>query len=485
MKTVQILATLGTAGLFGTSVLAGDKQQKPNMVIIIGDDISANDLGCYGSKIVKTPNIDALARDGIRFTNAFLTISSSSPSRSSIITGRYPHNTGACELHSPLGEEQVFFPCFLKDAGYYTAQAGKWHIGGESIEPNGPAEKCFDRAGGSKKDGGGESGAEKFVPTLKERPKDKPFFMWFATHDAHRDWDKELDMITPYDPGDVVPGIFLVNDAATRKDLACYYNEVSRFDYFVGEVVRELKRQKVLDNTLIIVMADNGRPFPRAKTLVLDEGIKTPFIIHYPNGICKKGSICNSLVSVVDIAPTLIKLAGAQSSPTFQGRSFDKLLIDPDQLFRNYVFAEHNWHANEAYERMVATDDYVLIENKRPALSVKGNMDTPTGKSLLKAYKENKLNDIQKEILLLPRPEVQLFDRKNDPKQIRNLVQEKPGTAADLLKILHQWQDETGDTTPEYLKPDRSKEKSVDYLDKVEMPGQSRNAKMINNPGPF
>src|SRR5450830_1457197 len=90
--------------------LAHAQQQKPNVVILIADDISMNDFGCYGHPTIKTPNIDALAKDGIRFTNVFLTTSSSSPSRSSIITGRYPHNTGACELHSPIGEEQVFLP---------------------------------------------------------------------------------------------------------------------------------------------------------------------------------------------------------------------------------------------------------------------------------------------------------------------------------------------------------------------------------------
>ena len=91
-----------------------EAKQKPNIVLIIADDVSADDLACYGNKIVKTPNIDQLAGIGIRFNNVFLTASSSSPSRASIVTGRYPHNTGACELHSELGSEQVFFPSILK-----------------------------------------------------------------------------------------------------------------------------------------------------------------------------------------------------------------------------------------------------------------------------------------------------------------------------------------------------------------------------------
>lgn len=486
-KSIRLIGVMGVTTFTLLPVaLAANAAEKPNMVIIIGDDISSADLGCYGSKQVKTPNIDALASTGMKFTNAYLTISSSSPSRSSIITGRYPHNTGACELHSPLGEEQIFFPSAIKQQGYYTAQAGKWHIGGDSTEPNGPALKCFDRTGGSRKDGGGDSGSKRFVQYLRERPKDKPFFMWFAPHDAHRDyWDKEVSEIETYNPDNVTPDMFHVNDAPTRKDLAGYYNEVTRFDLYVGKVVEELKQQNIFENTIIIVMADNGRPFPRAKTLLYQDGIKTPFIVHYPKGISKKGSVCNSLVSVIDIAPTLVKLAGGELSPTFQGQSFEKLFTNPDQKFRQYVFAEHNWHANEAYERMIATEQYVLIENKRPMLTVKANMDTPTGKSLQKGYKENTLTELQVELLDTPRPEVMLFDIKKDVRQINNLTKKNAKIASDLLKVLHQWQDETGDTTPKYLKPDRSKEKSVNYLHLVEMPGASKHATLNNNPGPF
>lgn len=484
MKNTHIIIGLAGTGIAFLPVKVLAQNEKPNIVLIIADDVSRDDFSCYGHPTVKTPNIDALANDGLKFMNMFLTTSSSSPSRSSIITGRYPHNTGACELHSPLGEEQVFFPCLLKDAGYYTAQAGKWHIGGDSTEPNGPAMKCFDRAGGSRKDGGGESGSKMWVPYLKERPKDKPFFMWFAAHDAHRSyWDKE-QVLDSYDPDEIVPSPFFVNDAPTRKDLVGYYNEVSRFDYYVGEVVKELKAQNVFDNTIIIVMADNGRGFPRAKTLLLDDGIISPFVVHFPKKIKQKGAVCNSLVSVIDIAPTLLELGGAKSSPTLQGQSFSKLLEKPAQKFRQYTFAEHNWHANEAYERMICTEDYVLIENKRPNLRVKGSMDSPTGKSLTKAHKNKELNEMQEEIFSMPRKEVVVFDRAADKNQMNDISKKEKKVTKSLLSKLHQWQDETGDTLPEYLKPDRSKKK-VDYLDKVEMPGASKKANLINNPGPF
>lgn len=485
MKTKIIAAVLLMVSL-PLLILKAQKAnaQKPNIVLFLVDDLSRNDLGCYGNKQVRTPNVDALANGGIKFTNAFSAISSCSPSRSSLITGRYPHNTGAAELHSPLGEEQVFFPKLLKDAGYYTAQAGKWHIGGDSTEPNGPALIAFDRSGGSKKDGGGASGALKWIPYLQERPKDKPFFMWFAPHDAHRDfWDEELT--DTYDPAEIKVSKFYRNNETTRKDVAGYYNEITRFDHYVGEVVKELKRQNVYENTIIIIMSDNGRPFPRAKTLLYEDGIMTPLIVHFPSKIKKTGQESNSLISSIDVAPTLIELAGVKSSPTFQGRSFTKLLTNPNQPFRNYVFAEHNWHANEAYERMVATSDYLLIENKRPNLPVRSHSDTPTGKALLAAHKNNNLTPEQQTMFVTPKPELMLFDRRKDPDQLNNLANKEKVIAKKLLDVLRQWQDETGDTVPEYLKPDRSAKKGADYMSKVEMPGASKNAKMINKSGPF
>ena len=125
MKYIWTIALLFTTLLSFSQT----KSDRPNFIIIIGDDISWNDLGCYGNPTVKSPNIDQLASEGIKFTNTFLTASSCSPSRCSIIAGRYPHNTGAAELHTPLPAGMPTLPGELKKSGYYTAAAGKWHLG--------------------------------------------------------------------------------------------------------------------------------------------------------------------------------------------------------------------------------------------------------------------------------------------------------------------------------------------------------------------
>ncbi|MEO0416145.1 MAG: sulfatase, partial [Verrucomicrobiota bacterium] len=243
---------------------------KPNIVFFIADDISQSDFGAYGHSAIKTPNVDKLAADGIRFDNAYLTISSCSPSRCSIITGRYPHNTGAPELHVRLPKDQIRFPELLREAGYYTVLSGKNHMFGNK-------DRAFDKI----TSGGGVSKSEDWVDHVRDRPKGQPFFFWFSSVDAHRDWQLSEDAPI-YDPSEVVVPPYLVDTPATRKDLAAYYHEVSRFDTFIGKVVKELADQGVLDNTMIVVAADNGMPFPRCKARLYDSGIKTPWVVHYP-----------------------------------------------------------------------------------------------------------------------------------------------------------------------------------------------------------
>jgi arylsulfatase len=239
---------------------AGRAQGRPNVVLMIADDVGWNDLGCFGHPTIRTPNIDAIAAGGVRFANAFLPVSSCSPSRCCMITGRYPHSTGAQHLHDPLPADQVCFPRLLQDAGYHTMAAGKWHLGPA-------AQQAFDRVAPP----GDASGCANWLPVLRERPKDQPFFAWLAAVDAHRDWSPDA-MDPPYRPEDAQVPPYLPDTAEVRGDLASYYNEITRLDQHVGRVLAELEAQGVADNTLVMFVSDNGRPFPRCKTTVYDSG---------------------------------------------------------------------------------------------------------------------------------------------------------------------------------------------------------------------
>ncbi|HMR18773.1 MAG TPA: sulfatase [Sphingobacterium sp.] len=444
---------------------------RPNIVFIIADDIGWNDLGCYGHSEIKTPNIDQIANEGVMFTNFYLTTSSCSPSRSSIISGRYPHNTGAAELHTFMPKSVTIFPELLKNSGYYTAQAGKWHMGDA-------VKRGFDLVqDDNKKNGTG--GEDLWVQTIRERPKDKPFFVWFAAADAHRPWGDNVFSGT-HSPDRMTPSSYLANAPATRQDLTHYADEIARFDFFIGEVEKELAAQGVLNNTVIIIMSDNGSPFPRAKTRMYDSGIKSFFIVKWNNGISKKGASSSSLLSAVDIAPTLLELAGLRPTNDFQGKSFARILKTPHKPFRKYAFAEHNWHDYEAAERLVATPDHLYILNLRPELSNQGPADavsSPSHKDLQELHKNNRLTKAQSDIFVNSRPKEELYDKGKDPDQLNNVIGE-PGykrVLNRLRKIMSKWQEQTADDIPANLTKDWFSRETGQSLpgakERGEMPG--------------
>lgn len=424
---------------------------RPNFVFIIADDISWDDFGCYGNSHVKTPNIDKLAAEGLRFNNAFLTVSSCSPSRCSIISGKYPHSNGAAELHTELPESEVPFPLLLRNSGYYIAHAGKWHMGTA-------AHRAFDLYTDNNGYNNGDGGEANWVKFLAERPKDKPFFFWLASHDAHRPWGADTFKIT-HDHKLLDVPVYFNDTPETRQDIASYYNEIGRFDYYIGKVRETLEKQGVLDNTVIIVMADNGRPFPRCKTRVYDSGMKTPFIVFWPNGIKKKGVQTESLISAIDISSTILELAGIEQPKDYQGISFSPILKNQKVEIREYVFSEHNWHDYEAHERMIRTKDFLYVLNARPNLSNCGPADSQssaTQHALNELHVKGKLTSVQADVFVVPRPAEELFYLKEDSQQLINIasVSEYKDDLKIMRELLKNWMEKTGDTTPADLTHD-------------------------------
>lgn len=478
---------------------------RPNVILFIFDDVSSDDLGCYGGAAARTPHIDALAASGRRFDNAFLTASSCSPSRSSIITGRYPHNLGkASELHEPIAAHLPWFPRLLREAGYYTALVGKHHMTSEKPAAGTAAQPpAFDLVTVNRHAtvAGNRGGHASWVTTVRDRPRDRPFCFWFAGIDAHRGWDGDgewrEDLYGPkHDPatGRVPP--FLVDDAATRADLASHRNEITRFDHHVGAVVAELRSQGILDDTLIIVMADNGRPFPRAKTRLHDSGMKTPFVVHWPRGVNRPGVPTRSLVSAIDIAPTILAAAGLPPADTMQGVSFLPVLGEPEAVVRTVAFSEHNWHDYEAHGRAVRTGGWLYIRNRRPALPWQGPADSvrsASHRSLLAARDARHLTPAQADVFLAPRPEEELYDTATDPDQLRNLAAD-PARAADLARLrglLDAWTDATHDSAPDDLSRDEHDRETGLQLPGMKgaafrgtPAGADRDAMHVNAPGP-
>jgi N-sulfoglucosamine sulfohydrolase len=465
---IILLFSLLSVILFETHLSAADA--RPNIVLIIADDMGCEDCRPYGNKQIKTNHLEQLARQGMKFDNLILTCSSCSPSRASLLTSRFPHNTGAEQLHWPLPKEQVTFVEHLRKAGYWTAAAGKWHLGNQVrdrfdvIHDVGTAGFQLPTAKGDKTKvktvvtpNPNPSGAEAWVSTLQERPKDKPFFVWLAAVDPHRDYAEKV-ILEPHRPDDVAVPPYLPDNTETRKDLALYYDEVSRLDHNVGKVLDEITAQKLAENTVVIFMTDNGRPFPRCKTTLYDSGIKSPLIIRWP-GKVRTEATCQSLISSVDIAPTILEIAGVTPPDSFQGTSFLKVLAEPETRVRTAAFSEHNWHDFEARSRSVRTERYKYIRNEYPDLPNTPPADAVrslTFQSMRKLRDDGKLKDVQMTCFTKPLPEEELYDIQADPHELQNLAA-SPKFAAELRELrgaLDAWKKQTKDETPAARTPD-------------------------------
>lgn len=433
------MAALSLVALWYTSPAAA--AEKPNLLVFIADDMAWDDSGAYGHPHIRTPNLDRLAAEGLRFDQAFLTCSSCSPSRCSILSGRYPHNTGAEQLHWPLPEDQVLVSQPLRSAGYWTAAIGKWHLGDA-------ATSQFDVVDGK---------LPQWQKTMESRPADQPFFVWCAFTDPHRPYQPgAIDQ--PHTADDVTVPPYLPDVPATRDDLAMYYDEIARLDGVVGQVLEWLNAQQLDENTFVLFISDNGRPFPRCKTTVYDSGIRTPFIVRMP-GVVKPGSVCRSLVSSLDVAPTLLDLAGVAPTGTMQGLSFRPLLSDPQASIREQVFAEHNWHDYTAHERAVRTARYKYIWNAYPELPGTPPADavgSPTYVAMRQLRDEGKLAAEQQAIFAVPRPQEELYDVLADPHELRNLAGDPQyaSVLGELRDALKQWRETTRDGIPRERTPD-------------------------------
>ena len=443
-------------------------QRRPNFILFIADDMAWDDCGAYGNPHIRTPNIDRLAKEGMRFDRAYLTISSCSPSRSSLITGRYPHNTGAEELHWPLPADQVTFVELLKNAGYWTASAGKWHLGDaarsrfdlvKEADTRGFQLPTGKEATTAKMVAKGidKSGCAEWVATLRDRPRGQPFFLWLAALDPHRAYE-ENTLPSPHRPEDVVVPPYLPDVPATRKDLALYYDEIARLDGFIGKVLEELDRQGERENTFVLFISDNGRPFPRCKITVYDAGIKTPFIVRW-SGRVKPGSTCSSLVSTIDIAPTVLRLAGLRVPSSFQGKSFVLLLDVPDAKIRSYAFAEANWHDFDDHARAVTDGRFKYIRNHYEDIPRTPGADairSPTFQAMRRLRDAGKLTPAQMACFVKPRPAEELYYTAADPHELKNLAGD-PRFTAELKRMreaLAFWEKGTGDFVPARRSPD-------------------------------
>ncbi|MCP4449951.1 MAG: sulfatase-like hydrolase/transferase, partial [Planctomycetes bacterium] len=262
---------------------------------------------------------------------------------------------------------------------------------------------------------------------------------------------------SPYSSEEVIVPPYLPDHPLIREEIAQYYDEIARFDRHVGQVLDELTRQKLIDDTFILYVSDNGMPFPRAKTTLYDSGIRTPLLVRYP-ALTKPGTVQRNLVSTIDIAPTVLELAGITQTTT-QGQSLARMLKDPRAPGREAIFAEANWHDFEKFTRAVRTERFLLIRNyywDKPLWNSVDSVNSQTWTGYLEMQRYSRLTDSQRFLFAEPRPFEEFYDLKIDPHSLTNAV----GTpnyadAVNQLRTrLDNWRVETHDRMPETRRRD-------------------------------
>lgn len=412
----------------------------PNFVVIVADDLGAQDISVYQPDAVQTPALNQLAQLGVSFGQAFLTTSSCSASRASLLSGRSPIATGAPDLHSEMSASIPTMASVLREHGYYTAAIGKWHLG-EALRSH------FDR----QFDADDASGSEHWVSELAARDPSKPFFFWLASRDPHIPY-ASLTPTDPYQAADARLTPFMPDTLEARQSVAQYYNEIVRLDRSVGQVIAELARQQVLKNTYIIFLSDNGAPFPREKTTLYDRGLQTPLIIAGPGA--KAGLRNPALTSLIDLAPTVIQLAKLEVPESFQGKSFAARFTAPDFSGDQYIFAEQHAHGYRINERAVRSRNYLYIrslgENRiKCLLEVQ-----PMGRQLLERFRAKQADAMQSHCFGISEAEELYALDGSDPWQVNNLAQEP--TLAEIRQAMRVAMDEQAERVHDDRYPEQA-----------------------------
>ena len=427
------------AGTPAQAVAQSADKARPNILVFVGDDLGWRDVGAYGNRFIRTPNIDRLARSGLKVERAFGTSPQCSPSRISILTGKYPHTTRTEDLHTPLPNGQMILPSLLQSRGYFTGHMAKTHFG-----PN--AERQFQWYA--------ETIADSFSAFV-DAAGNRPFFLWVGFHEPHRPYRDSTPHV--HSPSRVFVPPYLVDTPETRTDLASYYNAIAEMDGELGQVLQALDRRKLRDNTLVVFLSDNGAPFPREKGTLYDGGTRTPLLFSWP-GVIRPSSVYDrGLISTVELAATILEVAGVSPAAAMQGKSFAEMLSRPDSFSGNpYAFSERNWHDCDEHQRAVRNDRFKLIRTDAytdlPLCTAADIGGSASFQALRTRAKTGRLTAAQQRLFEAPRARLELYDLKADPWEVRNVAGD-PRYAKDLREltaVLEKWIEESDDFPAAY-----------------------------------
>ncbi len=442
MNRRNFLKSIGasvTAASIPVNSVLNAKKNKPNIIWVIVEDMSCH-FSYQGETTIETPNVDKLAKEGVQFTDAYITCPVCSPSRSAMITGMYQTTIGAHNHRSSRGKIKTnllknikLIPEYFKEAGYYVS-----NLGG------------IKKKGKNKKNKKGKTDYN-FVydPNLYDgadwsgRKPGQPFFAQIQLKGGKHRNAKVKD---PVDPAKVKLPPYYPNHPVIRKDWAKYLNSVKNVDKEINILMKRLEKEELLDNTIIIFMTDHGISHARGKQFLYDEGIKIPFIVWAPKRL--KPAKRKDYIVHIDMAATSMYFAGIKIPDYMESRP----LFGPDAKPRDYIIAARD-RCDETVEhlRCVKKDNIKYIRNfypERPFLQPNAYKDS---KAIIKALREwhklGKLNKVQSLIMAEARPKEELYDLNKDPWEINNVANDKKYKTKlkELRNILNKWIKETDD----------------------------------------
>lgn len=419
------------------------KQEQPNILWIVTEDISPT-LSFYGDNTAKTPNLDKLASESLIYDNAFAPVGVCAPSRSSIITGMHPTSIGTMHMRT----SHDVFSWGRRD---YSAEVDIKDIEGDTIRKYSAVipdyVKCYTeymREAGYYCTNNYKTDYQFAAPVTswdennqkahwRNAPKGKPFFSIFnidVTHESYL-WRNDTLPIT-VNPKDVIVPPYLPDNEATRNTIARHYSNVELMDKRVEKIINQLKEDGLYDNTIIFFYSDHGGPLPRGKRAILDSGLKVPFLVKDKKGTTGR---TDRLISFVDLAPTMLSLAGVEPKDYMEGYAF---MGEYNATKRDYVFGSSD-RFDEFTDRIrsVRNKKYLYLRNSFPELpkykDVTYRKNIPMMSNFLKLRDEGKLNDVQK-IWFETKTTEELYDVVKDPHQINNLA-ENPEYASSLKEM--------------------------------------------------
>ncbi len=442
------LAGGSSLALFGARTLAATgTSDRPNILWITCEDMSPN-LGCYGDAFATTPNIDALAAQSVRYTNAFATAPVCSPARSCLITGLYATSLGTPNLRSqfPIPDEIPGFPSYLRKAGYYCTNNVKtdYNTGNAAAIIRDSWDACSAEA------------------HWRGKKENQPFFAVFNDMTTHQ----SRSMVWPYekflkeirsqlteserhDPAKAPLPPYYPDTPITRRTVARYYDCISVMDKNTGKILKQLEEDGLADNTIVFFYSDHGAGIPRHKRLLLDSGLRVALMVRFPEKYkhlapAEPGETTDRLVSFVDFAPTVLNLLGMPIPKYMQGQPFLGREQTPP---RAHIFGARD-RVDEAYDlaRCVRDKNWLYVRNYMPHVSYnQPSFYSDMGEirdDITQLAAEGKLTSpAQKHYAGPTRAIEELYDTANDPHQVRNLASapEQKERLARMRALLRKW----------------------------------------------